>query len=332
MASVCSSTLALMDAGVQIEKAVAGIALGLVKKDDKVVILSDILGKEDHFGDMDFKVAGTKDGITAVQMDIKITGITTQIIIDALKQAKEGRLFILSKILDEISEPRSELSPNAPRVIRMEVPIDKIGDIIGTGGKVINSIIDETGVNIDIEDGGKVYIYSTDAESSKRAKEMIEDIIKEYESTMYIETSKIGEVIGTGGSTIKNIQEKTNSRIDIEDDGKLHIQSSSEENLLKAKKMIQDIVHEVKHASTNDVKDGQEYIGTVINTTSFGAFVEILPGVEGLLHISKLSYGRVDRVEDVVKVGDKIKVIVIGKDFTGKIDLDSPELRKKTRE
>jgi polyribonucleotide nucleotidyltransferase len=332
MASVCASTLALMDAGVPIKKAVAGIALGLVKKDDKVVILSDILGEEDHYGDMDFKVAGTKDGITAIQMDIKITGITTQIITDVLKQAEKDRLFILSKILDEISEPRSELSPNAPRVIKMEISPDKIGDIIGTGGKVIKSIIDETGVDIDIEEDGKVYIYSTDSESSKRAIEMIEDIIKKYETTMYIPTNKIGEVIGTGGSTIKNIQEKTNSKINVEDNGKLHIQSSSEENLLKAKKKIQDIVQEVKHASINDVKTGQEYIGTVINTTSFGAFVEILPGVEGLLHISKLSYGRVDRVEDVVKVGDKIKVIVIGKDFTGKINLDSPELRKKTRE
>jgi len=331
MASVCASTLALMDTGVPIKKAVAGIAMGLMKENDKIVILSDITGKEDHYGDMDFKIAGTKDGITATQMDIKTTGITTEIISKALKQAKEGRLFILSKMLDEINEPRGELSPSAPRFITMEVSLDKIGAIIGTGGKVIKNIIDETGTEIDIEDDGRVYIYSTGLDNAEKAKEMIEDIIREFEIKMQIPVSKIGEIIGTGGNTIKNIQERTNSRIDISDDGTLYVKSKNEENLAKAKKMIQDIVNKVRYTPTKKVKEGEEYIGTVINTTSFGAFVEILPGIEGLLHISKLSSGRVERVEDIVKVGDKIKVKVISKDFSGKIDLDSPELRNKTR-
>jgi len=330
MASVCASSLALMDTGVPIKKAVAGIALGLIKEDDKFVILSDILGEEDHYGDMDFKVAGTKDGITTTQMDIKTRGITTQIISDTLKQAKEGRLFILSKMLEEISEPRSEMSPSSPKYMMLKVPLDKIGAVIGTGGKVIKNIIEETGTEIDIQDDGSVYIYSTDTESAEKAKEMIEDITIEFEIKMQIPTNKIGEVIGTRGSTIKNIQESTNSNINVNDDGTLYIKSKNEENLLKAQKIIEDIVGKVKSGSVNDVKMGEEYTGTVVNTTSFGAFVEILPGVEGLLHISKLSDERVDRVEDIVKVGDKVKVRVIGKNFSGKINLDSPELRGKT--
>lgn len=329
MASVCASSLALMDTGVPIKKAVAGIALGLIKEDDKVVILSDILGEEDHYGDMDFKVAGTRDGITATQMDIKTTGITTQIIRDTLKQAKEGRLFILSKMLEEISKPRSEMSPSSPKYIMLKIPLDKIGAVIGTGGKVIKNIIEETGTEIDIQDDGSVYIYSTDKESAEKAKEMIEDITIEFEIKMQIPTNKIGEVIGTGGSTIKNIQESTNSNINVNDDGTLYIKSNKEENLLKAQKMIKDIVGKVRSDSIKDVKIGEEYIGTVVNTTSFGAFVEVLPGVEGLLHISKLSSGRVDRVEDIVKVGDEVKVIVTGKNFSGKISLDSPKLRGK---
>lgn len=330
MASVCASSLALMDTGVPIKKAVAGIALGLIKEDDKVVILSDILGEEDHYGDMDFKVAGTKDGITATQMDIKTTGITTQIISDALKQAKEGRLFILSKMLEEISEPRSEMSPSSPKYIMLKVPLDKIGAVIGTGGKVIKNIIEETGTEIDIQDDGSVYIYSTDTESAEKAKKMIEDITIEFEIKMRIPTNKIGEVIGTRGSTIKNIQESTNSNINVNDDGTLYIKSNNEENLLKAQRMIKDIVGKFGSDSVKDVKVGEEYTGTVVNTTSFGAFVEILPGVEALLHISKLSDERVDRVEDIVKVGDKVKVIVTEKSFSGKINLDSPELRGKT--
>ncbi len=330
MASVCASSLALMDTGVPIKKAVAGIALGLIKEDDKYVILSDILGEEDHYGDMDFKVAGTKDGITATQMDIKTTGITTQIISDALKQAKEGRLFILSKILEEIDEPRSEMSPSSPKYIMLKIPLDKIGAVIGTGGKVIKNIIEETGTEIDIQDDGSVYIYSTDTESAEKAKKMIEDITIEFEIKMRIPTNKIGEVIGTRGSTIKNIQESTNSNINVNDDGTLYIKSNNEENLLKAQKIIKDIVGEFGSDSVKDVKMGEEYTGTVVNTTSFGAFVEILPGVEGLLHISKLSDERVDRVEDIVKVGDTVKVIVIEKSFSGKINLDSPEIRGKT--
>ena len=247
-ASVCGSTLALMDAGVPIKRPVAGIALGLVKENDKVAILSDIMGIEDALGDMDFKVAGTEKGITALQMDIKIHGITGEIMEKALEQAKDGRMFILGKMLEAISQPREELSPYAPRIITMSIDPDKIRDVIGPGGKVIRHIIDETGVKIDIEDDGRVFIASQDGEAGEKAKKMIEDL-------------------------------------------------------------------------TADVEVGRIYTGTVTRTTSFGAFVEILPGKEGLVHISQLAHTRVGKVEDVVEVGDSVMVKVTEIDAMGRINL-----------
>lgn len=250
MGSVCGSTLALMDAGVPIKAPVSGIAMGLIKDEEtnRVAILSDIQGLEDFLGDMDFKVAGTEKGVTAIQMDIKIKGIDRQILARALEAAKEGRMFIMRKMLDCISEPRKELSPFAPKIITTTIHPDKIRDVIGPGGKVINGIIAETGVKIDIEDDGHVFIYSPNQEDAKRAYKMIEDITKEAE---------VGEI----------------------------------------------------------------YNGKVMRIMNFGAFVEILPGKEGLVHISKLAHERVEKVEDVVKVGDQITVKVTDIDEQGRINL-----------
>ena len=252
-ASVCGSTLALMDAGVPIKKPVAGIAMGLVKYGDKFSVLTDIQGIEDHLGDMDFKVAGTADGITALQMDIKISGVTREILAQALAQAREARLFILQKMLEVIPEPRKELSKWAPRITTMTIPIDKIRDVIGPGGKMIRKIIDETGVEIDVEDDGRIFIASTSEENARKAVQMIERLTKEVE---------VGDV----------------------------------------------------------------YTGRVTRIMNFGAFVEILPGKEGLIHISKLAHERVGRVEDVLNVGDEVSVQVTEIDSLGRINLSRKAL------
>ncbi len=248
-ASVCGSTLALMDAGVPISAPVAGVAMGLIKdaESGKVAILTDIQGLEDFLGDMDFKVAGTKKGITAIQMDIKIKGIDEAILREALERARQGRLFILDKMTAVIAEPRAELSKYAPKIISFSINPDKIKDVIGTGGKMINKIIDETGVKIDISDEGLVAIAGIDTEMSQRAKEIILSITEELEV-------------------------------------------------------------------------GKTYTGTVERIMQFGAFVNMGYGKEGMIHISKLSSKRVEKVEDVVKVGDKVEVSVI-KIEKGKVDL-----------
>lgn len=254
-ASVCGSTLALMDAGVPIKAPVAGIAMGLIKNENKVAILTDIQGLEDHLGDMDFKVAGTRGGITAIQMDIKITGIDEPILKEALEKARIGRLYILDKMEETIKVPREELSPYAPRIHTLQINPDKIRDIIGPGGKVINRIIDETGVKIDIEDDGRVAIVSNDGEGAKKAIQMIMDIVKEVEA-------------------------------------------------------------------------GEIYTGKVTKIMNFGAFVEVLNGKEGLVHISQLAKERVNKVEDVVKVGDEITVKVMEIDSQGRINLSRKVLLK----
>jgi polyribonucleotide nucleotidyltransferase len=246
--SVCGSTLALMDAGVPIKAPVAGIAMGLMKEKGNVAILSDIQGMEDFLGDMDFKVAGTSKGITAIQMDIKIAGIDRSILEKALEQARVGRLFILDKMLKAISTPRKELSQYAPKIITYRIDPDKIRDIIGPGGKTINKIIAETGVKIDIEDDGRVFIAATNQVDGDRALKIIEGLVKE-------------------------------------------------------------------------VKEGEIYMGKVMRLMTFGAFVEILPGKEGLVHISKLDTKRVEKVEDVVAVGDEILVKVTEIDKQGRINL-----------
>ena len=250
MASVCGSTLALMDGGVPITRPVAGIAMGLIKDENsnRVAVLSDIQGLEDFLGDMDFKVTGTTEGVTAIQMDIKIKGIDKQILTTALKQAKEGRMFIMNKLLEEIKEPRKELSKYAPKIISFTINPDKIKDVIGSGGKMINKIIDETGVKIDIDDNGLVFIASQDTENAEKAKKIILGIVE-------------------------------------------------------------------------DVEVGDVYDGQVVRIMNFGAFVEFGGNKEGMIHISKLSNKRVEKVEDVVKVGDEVEIEVIKVDEKGRIDL-----------
>lgn len=247
--SVCGSTLALMDAGVPIKAPVAGISCGLVTDADRYITMVDIQGLEDFFGDMDFKVAGTKKGITAIQMDIKIDGLTTEIIKEALEKTREARFYILDEVmLKAISEPRSELSPYAPKIYTTQIDPDKIRDVIGTGGKVINRIIAETGVKIDIEDDGRVFVVTTDKDAAQKALTIIEGL-------------------------------------------------------------------------TNEIQPGQIFMGKVVRIMAFGAFVEFLPGKEGLVHISKISKERVEKVEDVLAIGDEILVKVIEVDRQGRINL-----------
>ncbi|HBC46501.1 MAG TPA: polyribonucleotide nucleotidyltransferase [candidate division Zixibacteria bacterium] len=248
MATVCGGSLALMDAGVPIKAPVAGIAMGLVMEGNRQAILSDILGVEDHLGDMDFKVTGTADGITAFQLDIKIGGLTIELMSTALEQARQGRLYILDKMNQAISAPKPELSPYAPRIITIKIPIDKIGEVIGPGGKMIRSIIEATGAKIDIEDDGTVTIASVDQLAGEAARDRV-------------------------------------------------------------------------LALTEEAEMGRIYTGKVKRIAAFGAFVEILPNVDGLVHISELDNYRVGRVEDVVNLGDEIKVKVIGIDPEGKVRL-----------
>ena len=255
-ASICAGTLALMAAGVPIKAPVAGIAMGLISDGTNYTVLTDIQGLEDHLGDMDFKVAGTKDGITALQMDIKIQGITEQILREALTQAKKARFEILEELTSTIAEPRKELSPYAPKIEMISIHPDKIKVVIGRGGETINSIIDETGVKIDIDQEGHVSIASTDAAMIQRAKEIIEDLTREIEA-------------------------------------------------------------------------GQVYEGTVRRIEKFGAFVEIAKGKDGLVHISELAHERVAKVEDVLAIGDKVKVKVTEIDGQGRINLSRKALIEK---
>lgn len=248
MATVCSGSLAMFNAGVPLKAAVAGIAMGLVMEGDKYAVLSDILGLEDHLGDMDFKVAGTADGITAFQMDIKIEGITPAIMREALEQAREGRLHILQKMNDVVAEPEKEMSPHAPRICIVNVPVDKIGDIIGPGGRIIKGIIEESSAEININNDGVVTISAYNKESIDKAVDIVKSIIEEVE---------IGRI----------------------------------------------------------------YNGIVKKVMEYGAFVEILRGKEGLVHISKLDHRKVNKVSDIVKEGDRIPVKVVGIDKVGRIDL-----------
>ena len=248
MASTCGSTLALMDAGVPIKRPVSGVAMGLIQEEGKTVVLTDIQGLEDFLGDMDFKVTGTTKGITAMQMDNKATGLTPEILKQALQQAHEGRMFILDAMLEQIPAPRAHTKETAPQIISLSIPTDKIRDVIGSGGKVIRGIQDDTGATIDIQEDGSVFIAGTNG-AGEEAAERIKAIVK---------------------------------------------------------------VPEV----------GEEYTGRVVNIQPFGAFVELLPGKDGLLHISRVAKGRVDKVEDVLNVGDEVRVKVIEVDEKGKISLD----------
>jgi polyribonucleotide nucleotidyltransferase len=248
MATVCGASLALMDAGVPLKSHVAGIAMGLVKEGDRYGILTDIMGTEDHYGDMDFKVAGTEKGVSALQMDIKITGVSTDIMRVALSQAKEARLFVLAKMREAIERPRPELSPHAPRFVTIKIRPEKIREIIGPGGKVVRGIQEQTGTKIDIEDDGRVTVFSSDAASVQRAIGMIQDITRE------VEVDRI-------------------------------------------------------------------YVGKVKKIVEFGAFVEVIPNTEGLLHISQIADSRIRSVQDVLSEGDEVAVKVIEVDGNGKMRL-----------
>jgi len=252
MATVCGSSLSLMDAGVPVKDAVAGIAMGLIKEGDKYAVLSDILGDEDHLGDMDFKVAGTRDGITAIQMDIKLEGLPTDVLSRALAQAKDGRIHILDRMAEAIEAPRGDISPTAPRIVTIKVKPDRIRDIIGSGGKTIRALQDATGAEIEVTDDGTVNIATADEASAKKAVELIEGLTAEAEM-------------------------------------------------------------------------GVTYRGKVRRVTDFGAFIEILPGTDGLCHISELDRARVNRVEDVCREGDEVVVKVINIDRDGKIRLSRKE-------
>jgi polyribonucleotide nucleotidyltransferase len=238
MATVCGASLALMDAGVPLKAPVAGVAMGLVKEGEQYAILTDIAGAEDHYGDMDFKVAGTRDGITALQMDIKVGGITAQIMREALSQAQRGRLFILDKMNEALPSTREKVSAYAPRIYTLQIPVDKIRDVIGPGGKMIRSIIERTGVKIDVEDSGKVNVASNDEASAAKALQIIGDL-------------------------------------------------------------------------TATAEVGKTYLGTVTRLADFGAFVEIIPGTDGLLHISEVAEHRIKDVRDELKEGDQVLVKVL---------------------
>lgn len=254
MGSTCASTLSLMDAGVPITRPVSGIAMGLITSEKgEYVILSDLMGTEDFMGDMDFKVAGTSEGITAIQMDTKIDGLTFKMVEDILAQAKVGRAFILGKMLEAISEPRPDLSKYAPRIYILKINPEKIGDIIGPGGKIVRKIIEETGVEIDIEDDGRVYITSTDAVGAETAKRMIEQLVEEIE---------IGRV----------------------------------------------------------------YKGTILRLENYGAFIQLIPGKDGLLHISRISHSRVNDIHSVLRLKQRINVKVAGIDEMGRVDLTAVDI------
>lgn len=258
-ASICASTLAMMAAGIPIKAPVAGIAMGLIAEGEDYTVLTDIQGMEDHLGDMDFKVAGTKDGVTALQMDIKISGINRAILEEALEQARQGRLHILNNMLETISESKSELSEYAPKILMLSIKPDKIRDVIGPGGKIINKIIEETGVKIDIDQEGTVFIASTNQEMNAKAKQIIEDIVRE-------------------------------------------------------------------------VQVGETYLGTVKRIEKFGAFVEIFKGKDGLVHISQLAEERVNKVEDIIALGDEILVKVTEVDNQGRVNLSRKAVLKEQKQ
>jgi polyribonucleotide nucleotidyltransferase len=258
MASICGGILALMDAGVPIKSPVAGVAMGLVKEGDRWAVLSDIAGEEDHYGDMDFKVAGTLEGITALQMDIKIGGVTSEILVHALEQARQGRLHVLGKMAEALASPRADISTYAPRILTIRVPVDKIRDIIGPGGKMIRSIVERTGCKIDVEDDGRVSIASTDENAARKAIAIIEEL-------------------------------------------------------------------------TATAELNKSYLGKVVRVVEFGAFVEILPGTDGLLHVSEMAHHRVQDVRSEVKEGDQVLVKVVSIDPSGKIRLSRKALLEDTQ-
>jgi polyribonucleotide nucleotidyltransferase len=338
-----------MDAGVPISSPVAGISVGLVTgEDNEYVTLTDIQGLEDHVGDMDFKVAGTSKGITAIQLDIKVNSISFDVIKDALAQAKEGRTEILEVIHDAIPEVRTDVSPHAPRIEKIMVPVDKIGAVIGPGGKMIRSIVEQTGATVDIQDDGTVLIGSSDAEASEKAKQMVKDVTREVE-VGEIFTGKVAKIASFGAFVellpgidgMVHISELENYRVNAVEDvltlgDEITVKVIGKDNSGKIKLSKKALSSDGDDSSNNqsqetnapeiEVEVDDIITGKVVNIASFGAFVEISPDVDGMIHISELENYRVQSVEDVVSVGDEVTVKVIAIDDRGRIKLSRKAL------
>lgn len=328
-ASICAGSMSLLDAGVPLKAPVAGIAMGLIKEDDKVVILSDIQGIEDFLGDMDFKVAGTAEGITAIQMDIKIAGIDRDILSRALAQAHEGRMHILGKMAETITEAKP-LSPYAPRVFILWIHPDKIREVIGTGGKVIQKITAENNVEIDITDDGKVVITAATAEGGENAKKQIEDIVKEVEvgeefDAKIVRIAKFGAFVALTPyhEALVHVSELTKERLERVEDQfkegeiiKVKVIGVDEDGKISASRkiLLADDAKKERMALMNDLKVGDVFTARILRIAKFGAFVELQKGVEALCHISEMTMKRLNRVEDEFKIGDEIVVKIINID------------------
>ena len=341
MASVCGSSLALMDAGVELKAPVAGIAMGLVKEGDRYAVLTDILGDEDHLGDMDFKVAGAEEGITALQMDIKIDGITREIMAEALEQARTARLHILSAMNEVIAVSREKISDWAPSIFTMQIDREKIGDVIGKGGAVIRSITEETGAEINIEDDGTVKIASVDGESGREARKRVEMIVADVEVGQVYD-GKVARLMDFGAFVtivpgkdgLVHISQISDERVDRVSD------RLSEGDAVRVKVLEVDRQGRIRLSMRNldgegedsvapaptrsrvqEIEVGKVYEGTVSSVMDYGAFVTVLPGTDGLVHISQMSDRRIERTSDVVSVGDKVSVRVMEVDGRGRIRL-----------
>ncbi|MCY4340664.1 MAG: polyribonucleotide nucleotidyltransferase [Gammaproteobacteria bacterium] len=342
MASVCGASLALMDAGVEIKAPVAGIAMGLVKEGDRYAVLTDILGDEDHLGDMDFKVAGSEEGVSALQMDIKIDGITREIMAEALEQARAARLHILAAMNEVISVSRDTVSDWAPSIFTMQIDREKIGDVIGKGGAVIRAITEETGAEINIEDDGTVKIASVDGESGREARKRIESIVADVEVGQVYD-GKVARLMDFGAFVtivpgkdgLVHISQISDERVDrvsdrlaegdavrvkvleVDRQGRIRL---SMRNLDGAAEDVSERPP-APRSRVEEIEVGKVYDGTVSSVMDYGAFVTLLPGTDGLVHISQMSERRIERTSDMVKSGDPVKVRVMEVDGRGRIRL-----------
>ena len=341
MASVCGSSLALMDAGVKLKAPVAGIAMGLIKEGDRYAVLTDILGDEDHLGDMDFKVAGAEEGISALQMDIKIDGITRDIMAEALEQARTARLHILAAMNEVISVSREQVSDWAPSIFTMQIDREKIGDVIGKGGAVIRSITEETGAEINIEDDGTVKIASVDGESGREARKRIESIVADVEVGKVYD-GKVARLMDFGAFVtivpgkdgLVHISQISDERVDRVsdrlsegDDVRVKVLEVDRQGRIRLSMRNLDGDEDTSQSSfsgrsrVQEVEVGKVYEGTVSSVMDYGAFVTVLPGTDGLVHISQMSERRIERTSDMLSVGDSVNVRVMEVDGRGRIRL-----------
>ncbi len=341
MASVCGASLALMDAGVKLKAPVAGIAMGLIKDDDRYAVLTDILGDEDHLGDMDFKVAGAEEGISALQMDIKIDGITRDIMAEALEQARVARLHILSEMNEVISASREEMSDWAPSIFTMQIDREKIGDVIGKGGAVIRSITEETGAEINIEDDGTVKIASVDGEAGREARRRIELITADVEVGQVYD-GKVARLMDFGAFVtivpgkdgLVHISQISDERVDqvsdrLAEGDSVRVKVLEVDRQGRIRLSMRNLDGETEapesrgasRSRVQEIEVGKAYEGTVSSVMDYGAFVTVLPGTDGLVHISQMSDRRIERTSDVLSVGDSVNVRVMEVDGRGRIRL-----------